>query len=63
MALIVLCTIGEVVIIVSLVTDGLPHIRKKDNFGNAGYSRHQLKRITASVIRKDRRRARYGINA
>ena len=63
MALIVMCTIGEVVIIVSLVTDGLPHRRKKEHFWNAGYSRRQLKRITASVIRKDRRRARYGINA
>ena len=35
MALIVLCTIGEVVIIVSLVTDGLPHRRKKEHFWNA----------------------------
>ena len=49
------------VILVSLVADRLR--RKRIRFDNVEYSRHQMNKIVASVIRKDRRRPRYGINA
>ena len=60
----ILCTVLAAVLIYNLITDKWPLIRQKNEcLGDFGYSRRQLDRITASVIRKDRRRARYGINA
>ena len=42
------------------MADAWHHWRAADH---SGYSVRELRRITASVRRKDRRRPRYGINA
>lgn len=64
MLLMIISIIGAVVTMLSIladITDWRPPERR--HYDPAGYSRHQLRRITAQVRRIDRRRARYGTQA
>lgn len=64
MLLMIISIIGAIVTMLSILAD-LTEWRppERRHYDPAGYSRHQLRRITAKVRHKDRRRARYGTQA
>ena len=64
MLFLIISIIGAIVTMLSIFAD-LADWRPPEHrhYDPAGYSRHQLRRITAQVRRKDRRRARYGTQA
>lgn len=64
MLFMIISIIGAVVTMLSILTD-LTEWRppERRHYDPAGYSRNQLRRITAQVRRIDRRRARYGTQA
>lgn len=58
--------IGAALLIVSMLREHEEHQKvsmKRLRPGRYGLSRTQLGRITADVLRRDRRRARYGLQA
>lgn len=64
MLFLIISIIGAIVTMLSILADladWKPPERRY--YDSAGYSRHQLRRITAQVRRIDRRRARYGTQA
>lgn len=64
--LVIVPLIGAVILIVSMLREHEEHQKvrmKRLRPGRYGLSRTQLGRITADVLRRDRRRARYGLQA
>ena len=64
--LVIVPLIGAVILIVSMLREHEEHQKvrmKRLRPGRYGLSRTQLGRITADVLRRDRRRAHYGLQA